>query len=325
MRRRELLAAGSWAAFGAAVLGDPERLPLPFRDVDRVGMTDVADVTQLTSTLRARARATGGYGRIVSACATDHTMLLDAPMTNTVRQALGSAIAELHTVAGYCCYDSGRIDWAQHHFSESIFIGREAGDSRLIADALRQAGLAVQHGGRPDHALKLYQLGQVANTGGDPDRMPTLGSKLSADAAMAYADLDHADAALSEVARARDTGTNSDPFERAGIDMISARVHARLGMIDRAEAFASQAVSTFDARHRRAGSSAEITLATLYVQTGEPKGVALSERAIGDVADLRSVRARQRLVPLAVALESRPGSDARDLARRARQVATARA
>jgi transcriptional regulator with XRE-family HTH domain len=324
MRRRELLAAGSWAAFGAAVFGDPERLPLPFRDVGRVGMGDVSDITHLTSTLRARARATGGYGRLVSACATDHTTLLDAPMTDAVRQALGSAVAELHTVAGYCCYDSGRLDWAQHHFTESIFIGREAGDGRLVADALRQAGLAVQHGGDPNHALKLYQVGQVANSeaSGDPDRMPTLGSKLSADAAMAYADLDCSDLALSEVARARDTETNSDPFERAGIDMISARVHARLGMIDRAEAFASQAVSTFDARHRRAGSSAEITLATLYVRTGEPRGIALSERAITDVAGLRSVRARQRLTPLAAALESRPGTDARELARRARQVAT---
>lgn len=85
-------------------------------------------------------------------------------MTDAVRRALGSTVAEAHTVAGYCCYDSGRLDWAQHHFSEAISIAREAGDGRLAADALRQGGLAVQHAGRPNHAYKLYQLGQVTNT-----------------------------------------------------------------------------------------------------------------------------------------------------------------
>lgn len=155
--------------------------------------------------------------------------------------------------------------------------------------------------------------------------MPTLTSKLSADAAMALADLDRQDLALSELAAARDTETSADPFERAGIDMVSARVHARLGLLDRAEAFATQAVSTFDARHRRAASSAEITLATLYVRTGEPRGLGLAKSAIEGVAGLRSVRARQRLVPLADALAARPGSDARELAQHARRVAASRA
>ncbi|MGH4013699.1 MAG: hypothetical protein ACRDSL_07145 [Pseudonocardiaceae bacterium] len=39
-------------------------------------------------------------------------------------------------------------------------------------------------------------------------------------------------------------------------------------------------------------------------------------------AKLTSVRARTRLEPLAAALDTRPGSDARDLSRAARQVAT---
>ncbi len=323
MRRRELLAAGSLAAFGAAVLGESVALPDPSREIDRVGMTDVEDITYTTSALRAHARARGGYGRVVSAFATEHTRMLSARMTDTTRQALGSAIAELHTVAGYCCYDSGQMAWAQHHFSRAVDIGREACDGRLVADALRQGGLAVQHAGHPNDAAKLFQLGQaaLATAGGDPHRMPTLASKLSADAAMAYASLGHTDSALSALARARDTAPNSDPFERAGVDMVSARVNARLGMTDRAEAFATQAVSTFDARHRRAASSAEITLATLYVRQGESRGLALAKRTIDDVAELRSIRARQRLAPLVAALESRPGSSARELARRARRVA----
>jgi hypothetical protein len=39
---------------------------------------------------------------------------------------------------------------------------------------------------------------------------------------------------------------------------------------------------------------------------------------------VRSARARRRLEPLAAALDARPGADARQLARMARQVATTR-
>jgi len=47
----------------------------------------------------------------------------------------------------------------------------------------------------------------------------------------------------------------------------------------------------------------------------------MAKSAIDATAPLRSVRARERLVPLAEALEARPSSDARELARMARQVA----
>ncbi|HWM00750.1 MAG TPA: hypothetical protein VNP92_00270, partial [Actinophytocola sp.] len=43
------------------------------------------------------------------------------------------------------------------------------------------------------------------------------------------------------------------------------------------------------------------------------------------VTTLSSVRARRRLEPLVAALEARPGSDAKELGRMARQVATTRA
>jgi len=54
---------------------------------------------------------------------------------------------------------------------------------------------------------------------------------------------------------------------------------------------------------------------------GEPRGLTMAKTAIDTVALLRSVRAQERLVPLAETLEARRGSDARELARMARQVA----
>lgn len=64
-----------------------------------------------------------------------------------------------------------------------------------------------------------------------------------------------------------------------------------------------------------------IVLATIHVKAGEQRGLQLAHRAITDITKLTSVRVRKNLVPLAEALEARPGSDARELARMARQVA----
>jgi hypothetical protein len=78
-------------------------------------------------------------------------------------------------------------------------------------------------------------------------------------------------------------------------------------------------------RGRLGRAQAELLLAEVYVRAGESQGLTLAHDAIEKVIALQSVALRrQRLVPLATALEARPGSDARELARTARQVAAAR-
>ena len=59
----------------------------------------------------------------------------------------------------------------------------------------------------------------------------------------------------------------------------------------------------------------------VYVKAGEQRGLQLAHTAITDVAKLTSVRARRQLLPLAESLDARPGADAKELARMARQVA----
>jgi len=51
----------------------------------------------------------------------------------------------------------------------------------------------------------------------------------------------------------------------------------------------------------------------------------LAHHAVTAVTRISSMHARQRLEPLAAALEARPGSDYRELAQMARQVASTRA
>lgn len=70
----------------------------------------------------------------------------------------------------------------------------------------------------------------------------------------------------------------------------------------------------------RDGVLAEITLAAIHVQAGEPDGPSLARRAIAGVRELSSARTRARLAPLIAALEGRPSAETADLARSARQV-----
>jgi len=75
----------------------------------------------------------------------------------------------------------------------------------------------------------------------------------------------------------------------------------------------------------RARTLSAVVLATIHVRAGEPRGLQLAHGSVTAAAKLTSVRVRQRLVPLADALEARSDGDHRDLARMARQVATTRA
>jgi hypothetical protein len=121
----------------------------------------------------------------------------------------------------------------------------------------------------------------------------------------------------------RDGWTPRDGYERAGADFEIAGIQLDLGRLDVAEQFAASAVRTFGEGHYRRGRTlAELLLAEVHIRAGEPQGQTLARHAIEEVSTLRSVATRQeRLVPLATALEARPGTDTQELARRARQIA----
>jgi hypothetical protein len=107
------------------------------------------------------------------------------------------------------------------------------------------------------------------------------------------------------------------------MDLVTALVHLHLGALDIAESTAAASVRTFaHGTDRREGILADITLARLHMQTGEPDAPRLAASAISAVAPLRSSIARAALAPLATELETKPRSDLRELACRARQLST---
>ena len=156
--------------------------------------------------------------------------------------------------------------------------------------------------------------------------MSALGAWLSAQSGSALVLLDRPEDARSKLSHAQEgRGHLPDAFERADMDHLHALIHLHLGSLDVAEQFATSSVRGWGEGNRRDGVLGEITSATIHVQAGEPDGLRLAHGAVTAVSKLRSQRARDRLTPLITTLESRPGSDHRELARMARQVATTRA
>jgi len=316
-----LLAAGSVALFGAPVLGKllnslsgPGEMWLP----SQVGAADIVEIRNITEQLRSAARARGGQARAVSAAAVEYGRLTQVPAAEPIVARLGSALAELNTLAGWCCYDSGLPHHARWHYRQAIDHATAAHDDYQLADVLQYVGILERAAGNPNDAVKFYQLaGLRLGAAGDPGLI-AWGHGLSA---LALANMGHPQA-TENLNKARDGWQPSNVFDRADMDYQTALVQVELGDLDTAERFAASINGV--GRHRPVGTFAGILRATIHVQVGEPGGLSMAHSAITAATKLNSVRARQRLEPLVAALEARPGSDYRELARMARQ-ATVRA
>jgi len=321
VQRRDVIAVGALATLGfvpsfAALLDSsaaPGEVPLP----DRIGASDVTEIKNTTEQLRAAARAQGGQARAASAAATHCRRLTAVPAAERVTRSLGSALAELDELAGWCCHDAGLDRHARWHYRTAADLARRVGDDYRVASALRFAGLVDARRDRPNDAMKLYQFAGVKLGNQDAD----LGAWLHAVSARALAEMEHEQAA-DHLTKARDGWSATDAVERADQNYQSALVYTKLGRLDVAEQLTASINGA--GRQRPVGVFAGVLRATIYVQTGEPRGLGMAKSAVDSVAPLHSVRARERLVPLADALDSRPGSDHRELARMARQVATTR-
>jgi hypothetical protein len=319
--RRDVLAKGSVALVGVPVLGKlltssagPGELGLP----SQVGMIDVAEIKNTADQLRVAARTKGGQARAVHAAAAQYGRLLQVPASEVVRTRLYSELAALNNLAGWCCFDSGMDLHARWHYRTAIDLAHQGGDGYELSRALRFSGVIDSARGRPNDALKVYQIGQsLLSSKGDPEAV----SWLHAVSAYELALMGHARTAVEELAKARGGWQSPDKYLRADMDYQTALVYMELRRPNNVE----QLVASLNGAgwHRPVGVFATVLRATIYVQAGEPRGPLMAKSAIDAVAPLHSVRARERLQPLITALEARPGSDNRDLAQLARKVVAA--
>jgi hypothetical protein len=142
-----------------------------------------------------------------------------------------------------------------------------------------------------------------------------------ADAATALAELGHLEAAEVEMAKSRQLWSPIRADRYGDVDRPAALLALRRGRLNTAESLAAASVRRWEGISQTGHISSEIVLATIHVHAGEPGGLSLAHSAITATAKLSSTRVRTRLIPLATALADRGGTDAKDLARMAHQVA----
>ena len=329
VKRRILLAATSTTALGQTFQGRGE-LPLPTGQAlpSRLNMSHVHEVRAFTDRLVGMARYYGGQADHFGAAVTLYTPWMQVPAPDTIKAQLAAALADLHAEAGWACYDSG-LD-GRGYLTRGLQLAGEGGDTYGITKAAWTAGATLVRAGHPNDALKLFQLGgfsaskstQATPITDDP-RLPTITAFLNLNSATAYALMEGPHQATHHLAQAHDGWEPRDAFDRAAMDRATAGIHLDLGQLDTAEQFATSALRTYNENHRRGRTLAALLLAEVHVRAGEPRGLTLARQAIEEVSTLHSLAARQeRLLPLAAALEARPSTDTRELARIARQIAT---
>ena len=328
VKRRILIAAAMGQPF-LNLRGEPVTLGLPTDDPlpSRLGLTDVQEVRTFTDQLVGRTRYYGGQAGLFGDAVRRYTRWMAVPAPEEVKAQLVAALAELHTEAGWAWHDSG-LDGTSY-FTHGMELAHRTGDTYVIANAAWHAGATLVRTGHPNDALALFQLGGFWASKSTPrandSRLLTIIAWLNLNSATAYTLMNGINEATRHLAKANDGWEPRDVFERAHTDRATAAIHLDLGQLDTAEQLATSAVRTFSEGHRKDRIAAQLLLAEVHIRAGEPQGLILARHAIAGVSALRSVTTRrQRLLPLAAALETRPSTDNLELARIARQVAATR-
>ena len=209
--------------------------------------------------------------------------------------------------------------------SPGLQLATDAGDTYLQAIALACAGLTMLERGDPDNALKILQFAQVKAWEIAPEHDRSLVDACArADSAIALLTMGETHAADRELTTSREMWQPTPTDPRGDQDYVAARLELGRGRLDAAEPFAAASVRRWVGVSALRGTQSIVVLATIHVQAGESDGPRLAREAISAVDKLSSVSARRRLGRLAAALDTRPGTDARDLGRTARQVAATR-
>ena len=328
VKRRVVLAAVMGQPF-LSLRGEPITLGLPSDDPlpSRLSMAHVHEVRTMTDQLVGRLRYYGGQAGLFGDAVRRYMRWMEVPAPEAVKVRLAAVLAELHTEAGWACHDSG-LDGAGY-FTHGLPLAHRSGNTYAITYAAWNAGAALVRNGYPNDALKQFQLGgfwaRKSTSGNDDPRLPMLIAWLDLNSATAYALMGGIDEAIRHLAKAHDGWEPRDVFERACVDRATAAVHLDLGQLDTAEQLATSALRGYSESQRVDRITNELLLAELHVRAGEPQGLILARHAIDGVRTVRSVATRrQRLLPLAAALEARPGTDTLELAQIARKVAATR-
>lgn len=305
----------------------------------RIGASDVTHLTALTAAMRAVDYEHGGGAcrDAVAAQVRWAQQLLLADASDTIRQDLLVALADLHNLAGWTSFDVGMYSVARRHFARALEQAKAASAPSLTANILYRMGRLHLHRGMAREALRFFQLGQIAAQ--DSGSSVTV-AQLCINEAWAYAYLGDTTQMERCITRAVDEFSNATvPAEDGWVrNFGQTGLEAMIGVTlvshpDASEAHLGRAAEYLDAALTRRGPDVaprsrifDLTAsAVAHLRLGShDKGLALGTEAVETARTVRSVRTIDRLEPLRLATAQRPSSGTSDLGHAIKQLRAAR-
>ncbi|GAA3458295.1 hypothetical protein GCM10018963_03080 [Saccharothrix longispora] len=262
--------------------------------------------------------------------------LLCAQATGVVLRRLLVALADLHNLAAWTCFDTGVDHTALRHWRRAGELAARAGNQDLVANVHYRTGRLRLHRGAPAAALSCFEQGVVAARQAGSRHAVAM---LFANQAWAFASLGDAEEALRRLGRARDAFEASTPsvapawarfFDETDLTGLSGMVHSELARtVDRAHA----ARAIRDLTEAVVGYPEEMTRSRLFglialignhlLGNDFDHAAAVGDRALALAGEVDSLRVADRLRPVGrLARACRADPRARELAGRIAEFAT---
>ncbi|MEU7530483.1 tetratricopeptide repeat protein [Saccharothrix sp. NPDC042600] len=279
----------------------------------RIGVRDVVRLEEETERLRGMDyRRGGGACRdsvIVAAAWSDQ--LLRAKSTTAVRTRLLVALADLHNLAGWTCFDTGLEQAAARQWDRALTLAAEAGHDELVANIHYRSGRMRLHNARRREALEIFELGVVAAKRARSRHAIAI---LRANEAWAHAGLGDQGMAMIRLRQAHEefdrTAVPDVPgwarfFDETDLSAITGVVHTELARtVDPAHTATAipalaVAVAGYPERMTRSRALSLIALTANHLLDGDfDQADAVGQRAVALACEVSSIRVADRLQPL---------------------------
>jgi hypothetical protein len=298
----------------------------------RSGMAEVRHVESATREFRALDYRFGGGAcreAVLALASWGERVLARSSTADTARGELGSAVADLHNLAAWTCFDSAEQDLARIHVDRASELALLVGDHDLAANVLYRAGRMHLHHDDPAAALTAFQRGEVSA------RRAASGlgmAILCVNQAWAHARMGDRDQALTRMGGARDVFETADRgtpptwsafFDEVDLEAMTGIIHTELARtVDRAYTASAippltSAIAAYPERMARSRALSQIALAVNHVLERDFENAAeVGLQALDACSKVESTRTRERLRPLRDAASRHQDDRARDLVHR---------
>jgi hypothetical protein len=300
---------------------DPQFLNSPPPSLDRSGLNDVEQLEAQTKALRGVDYQYGGgmcRDAVLVRIHWGHEMLRTA-VAGPSQDRLFTAVADLHNLAGWACFDSGHVGDAHHHFDLALGLAKQGHNDDLIANIHYRRGRVHLHYDAPDKALACFQHGRLTACRSGSKLAASI---LSANQAWAFAKKAAAELAASLLDRAQEEfaeAPQTEPpdwarfFTATDMSAMIGTVHAELALAagNRHTRVAipalTDAIADYGQEMARSRAFCLISLATSHLLDGDiDHGSRIGTQAVHELGPLKSIRVKDRLRPLKLQTDKWP-------------------